>query len=185
MYTVGQLARHFRLSRTTLLYYDSIGLLPCARRTPAGYRLYSGADRERLGQICRYREAGLTLDAIRELLAGAPSGTAALLTARLNELSGEIARLREQQKGLVRLLLNHQAQQRQAVVPTEDWQAIFRDAGFSERDQWQWHRDFEAADPERHRRFLEERGAPADKIAAIVAWARRDFAPSPLAIPES
>ncbi|HWQ62702.1 MAG TPA: MerR family transcriptional regulator, partial [Negativicutes bacterium] len=150
MYTVGQLAKSFRLSRAALLYYDSIGLLPCARRTAAGYRLYSDEDYQRLALICRYREAGLALDAIRELLAGAQSRTASLLTARLNELSGEIARLREQQKGLVRLLLNHQAQERKAVVATEDWQAIFRDAGFSDRDQWQWHRDFDAADPERH-----------------------------------
>lgn len=179
MYTVGQLAKAFGLSRATLLYYDSLGLLPCARRTAAGYRLYAAADHERLAQICRYREAGLTLAAIGELLAGARSRTAALLTARLDELSGEISRLREQQKGLVRLLLNHQVQERRAVIATADWQAIFRDAGFSDRDQWQWHRDFDAADPERHRQFLEERGASPAKIAAVIAWARRDFAPQP------
>lgn len=179
MYTVGQLAKAFRLSRAALLYYDSIGLLPCPRRTAAGYRLYSEDDRARLGAICRYREAGLTLDAIRELLAGAQNRTVALLSARLHELSGEIGQLREQQKGLVRLLLNYQAQERKAFVALDDWPAIFAAAGFSDRDRWQWHRDFEAASPEQHRQFLEAMGMSPDRIAAVIAHARRSYQPPP------
>jgi DNA-binding transcriptional MerR regulator len=177
MYTVGQLAKAFGLSRTTLLYYDAIGLLPCSARTAANYRRYSAADRGRLGQICRYREAGLSLGAIGELLAGPQSRVASLLTARLDEIGGEIGRLREQQKGLVRLLLNHQVKANKAFVAHADWPEIFRSAGFGDRDQWQWHRDFDAADPDRHRQFLAAMGAPADRIAAIVAWARADFTP--------
>jgi Predicted transcriptional regulators len=179
MYTVGQLAKRFRLSRSTLLYYDSIGLLPCTARTAANYRFYSDADCERLALICRYREAGLALDSIRELLVGAQSRTAALLAARLNELSGEIGRLREQQKKLVLLLLNYQTEERKTVVGRADWQKIFRAAGFSDYDQWQWHRDFELAAPEQHRQFLTVMGLPAARIAAVREWARGDFTPSP------
>ena len=59
--TVTHLARTCRLSRGTLLYYESIGLLPRPRRTRANYRAYSAAEVERLRQICVYRDAGVPL----------------------------------------------------------------------------------------------------------------------------
>ncbi len=39
MLTVGKLAEDFGLSRSTLLYYDRIGLLQPAARTEKGYRV--------------------------------------------------------------------------------------------------------------------------------------------------
>ena len=50
MYTVGHLARSFGLSRSTLLYYDSIGLCKPSGRSAANYRTYTEKDRERLGR---------------------------------------------------------------------------------------------------------------------------------------
>ena len=38
--TVTRLARACGLSRTTVLYYESLGLLRPARRTPGNYRAY-------------------------------------------------------------------------------------------------------------------------------------------------
>ena len=61
MLTIGRLARRFSLSRSTLLYYDSIGLLRPSGRSPANYRLYTERDRRRLELICRYREAGVPM----------------------------------------------------------------------------------------------------------------------------
>ena len=69
MYRITQLAREFGLSRSTLLYYDQIGLLPPSGRSEAGYRSYSLSDRERLATICSYRQAGLGIEDIRRLLA--------------------------------------------------------------------------------------------------------------------
>jgi DNA-binding transcriptional MerR regulator len=43
MHTIGQAAKHANLSRSTLLYYDRIGLLRPSGRSRAGYRLYNGA----------------------------------------------------------------------------------------------------------------------------------------------
>ncbi len=40
MITIGRLARRFGLSRSTLLYYDSIGLLSPSTRSAKDYRLY-------------------------------------------------------------------------------------------------------------------------------------------------
>ena len=41
MLTIGKLARKFDLSRSTLLYYDRIGLLKPSGRTRANYRVYT------------------------------------------------------------------------------------------------------------------------------------------------
>ena len=48
MMTVHQVSRLTGVSVRALQYYDRIGLLSPAARTEAGYRLYAGADLERL-----------------------------------------------------------------------------------------------------------------------------------------
>jgi DNA-binding transcriptional MerR regulator len=68
MYRITALARKFGLSRSTLLYYDRIGLLQPAGRSEAGYRLYSKGDVERLKTVCEYKQAGLAIDDIRRML---------------------------------------------------------------------------------------------------------------------
>ena len=40
-YSISKLARACGLSRSTLLYYDRLGLLPPSGRTGSGYRCYS------------------------------------------------------------------------------------------------------------------------------------------------
>jgi DNA-binding transcriptional MerR regulator len=67
MHTVGKLAKEFGLSRTTLLYYDEIGLLVPTERSASNYRLYSESDRTRLANICRFRETGLSLLEIKRI----------------------------------------------------------------------------------------------------------------------
>ena len=67
-YTVGDVARYAGVSVRTLHHYDEVGLLAPRGRTAAGYRLYEQADLERLQQILCYRELGLGLDEIAEIL---------------------------------------------------------------------------------------------------------------------
>src|SRR5262252_9101014 len=95
--SVSRFGRQFGLSRSALLYYDRIGLLSPSERSRSGYRVYSDRDTRRLEAICRYREIGLSLGQIRELLDGATGRTAEILEARLDQLNAEIGRLREQQ----------------------------------------------------------------------------------------
>jgi DNA-binding transcriptional MerR regulator len=66
--TVTRLGRSCDLSRSTVLYYESIGLLTRPRRSAGNYRVYTARDMDRLRQICLYRESGLTLSDIRSLL---------------------------------------------------------------------------------------------------------------------
>ncbi len=76
MLTVTRLAAQCGLSRSAVLYYESIGLLKPARRSAGNYRVYSEREAERLRNIRRWRDSGLTLTDIRALL-DQPGGNAA------------------------------------------------------------------------------------------------------------
>jgi DNA-binding transcriptional MerR regulator len=64
-YTVSQLAELAGISVRTLHHYDQIGLLPPARRTEAGYRIYGWAELMRLQQILLFRELEMPLAEIQ------------------------------------------------------------------------------------------------------------------------
>ncbi|TJY44178.1 MerR family transcriptional regulator [Cohnella pontilimi] len=65
---VKEVAELAGVSVRTLHHYDEIGLLVPFSVTPAGYRLYSGADLERLQQILFFKELGFSLKEIKEIL---------------------------------------------------------------------------------------------------------------------
>ncbi len=67
-YTVQRLARLAGISARTLRYYDEIGLLKPARINSSGYRIYGTAEVDRLQQIMFYRELGVGLGQIKEIL---------------------------------------------------------------------------------------------------------------------
>ena len=67
-YTVHKLARIAGISARTLRYYDEIGLLKPARINSSGYRIYGKAEVDRLQQILFYKELGVSLDLIREII---------------------------------------------------------------------------------------------------------------------
>jgi DNA-binding transcriptional MerR regulator len=92
MLTVSQLARLCGLSRTTLLYYESIGLLTPACRSDSNYRRYSTQQLERLRIICAYRDAGLRLSDIQQILDEQSNQATTVLKRRLLELDREMAR---------------------------------------------------------------------------------------------
>jgi DNA-binding transcriptional MerR regulator len=65
--SIGQAARRSGLSVPTLRYYESIGLLPPARRRESGQRLYDATALQRLAFIQQCKEIGFALDDIRAL----------------------------------------------------------------------------------------------------------------------
>lgn len=106
-YTVGRLAKTVGLSRSTLLYYDRIGLLRSINRSGGNYRLYSAGDVTRLRRICTYRQLGIPLKQITALTEASGCGntaTEAMLERHLESLDREIESLREQQRQVVLLL---------------------------------------------------------------------------------
>lgn len=78
-YTVQKLGRLAGVSTRTLRYYDEIGILKPARINSSGYRIYGKEEVDRLQQILFYRELGVSLDSIKNIITS-PSfdGAAAL-----------------------------------------------------------------------------------------------------------
>jgi DNA-binding transcriptional MerR regulator len=67
-YTVLALCRLAGITPRTLRYYDEIGLLSPKRKEFTGYRIYGQVEVDRLQQILFYRELGIPLHAVREIL---------------------------------------------------------------------------------------------------------------------
>jgi DNA-binding transcriptional MerR regulator len=170
MLPISQVGRKFGLSRSALLYYDRRRLVRPSYRTAAGYRLYSAEDEARLAQICRYREAGLSLAAIGRLLDDVEekrSAVGAALHRRLTELNGEIAALRRQQQVVLGLLPEGVHGRRARAMTKEKWIALLRSVGLSDEEMGQWHAAFERQSPAAHQDFLESLGIPAAEIRRI------------------
>lgn len=171
-YRITELANLFGLSRSTLLHYDRIGLLQPSGREQNGYRYYTEADRERLNQISRYRQAGLPLSSIEELLSGKASPSAQILEQRLAQFNSEIQALRQQQQHLLRLLEPTSNLRKNRVMDKSQWVQLLRDSGMTEADMQRWHIEFERSMPEQHQDFLESLGISDTEITQIRAWSR-------------
>lgn len=170
---VGRLARSLGLSRSTLLYYDSIGLLRLSSRdASSGYRLYSAKDRRRLERIRALRSAGLSLGDIGRILDGPRGATSAILERRLEALNHEIAGLREQQRIVARLMKSRSVLRRARAMTKERWVAILKATGLSEGAMRRWHVEFERMAPEGHHDFLESLGLPPGEVRRIRRWSR-------------
>lgn len=67
-YTVQKLGKLAGVSTRTLRYYDEIEILKPARINSSGYRIYGEKEVDRLQQILFYRELGVSLDSIKEIV---------------------------------------------------------------------------------------------------------------------
>lgn len=181
MLTVSQLAVRCGLSRSTLLYYESIGLLKAASRSASNYRRYSEREAERLEQIRAYRDAGLTLGDVAVLLkagntlSGGGVGAGAVLKRRFLEIDREIGVLRRQQQAILRLLKpsgQPDHNRREQIMTKEKWTAIMRASGFSDEEMTRWHCEFERSAPEDHQQFLEYLQIAPEEIGRIREWSR-------------
>jgi len=153
--TVTRLARACHLARSTVLYYESIGLLKRPRRTSGNYRLYTGSD----------------LD--RSLLDAPHTASAAeVLRRRMVELGKTIEQLREHQQAIARLLQIKSFTRSNKMITKEKWVAVMRSAGFTDEDMHRWHTEFEKSAPAEHQEFLEFLHIPAAEIAKIRDWSR-------------
>ncbi len=69
MFSIGDFARHGRVSIRMLRHYDAIGLLPPAQVDPSsGYRSYAGAQFARLNRIIALKDLGFTLQQVQLIL---------------------------------------------------------------------------------------------------------------------
>ncbi len=174
MITVTQLARRCGLSRSTVLYYESVRVLKPPLRTSSNYRAYGEKDVARLEQICVYRNIGLGLGDIRAILDRPESDASGILKRRLVELNAEIQALRGHQRAILKLLQHKLPFGRKKVITKEKWVAIMKASGFSEADMRKWHAEFERSAPEEHQEFLAFLHIPEKEIRSIREWSRKE-----------
>ena len=155
------------MSRSTLLYYDSIGLLKPDKRASGDYRVYTEKHYEKLKQICQLRSTGLSLKEILAILKQGKSHRSELLTQRLDTINDEINKLRTQQKIIVGLLANKKLLKDTKVVTKDMWVDFLRAAGLDEEGMLQWHKEFEATSPQGHQDFLESLDLSKQEIKKI------------------
>ena len=93
VWKVGELARSTGLTVRTLHHYDQVGLVQPSGRTVAGHRLYDAGDVQRLYQVVGLRALGLSLEAVRAVLAGPPN-VQTLLHEHLARLDQQLIALR-------------------------------------------------------------------------------------------
>jgi len=98
-YRVREFAELGGVTVKTLLHYHRLGLLAPAR-TPAGHRLYSTRDLERLRQILALKRLGVALGHMGGLLDADPAALITRLGERRETLSQERGRLRRAERAI-------------------------------------------------------------------------------------
>jgi Cu(I)-responsive transcriptional regulator len=108
-FNIGEAARTSGVTAKMVRHYESIGLLPPARRTEAGYRQYGMDDVRILQFIHRARALGFSLDQIAGLLAlwrdkqRASADVRRLALEHIDELDRKIAELEAMKRTLAAL----------------------------------------------------------------------------------
>ncbi len=174
-YSISTIARACGLSRSTLLYYDRIGLLRPAGRTASGYRYYTDAERTRLARVRRFREVGLSLKEIRAVLSSGGKPGTKLLEKRLRATAENIVELKSQQRLLAGMLRRVARSKHWASVDTRLWVEMLEAAGMDDAAKKRWHKEFEHRAPDGHQEFLLSLGVAADEVSRIRSWSRGEI----------
>jgi len=171
-YSISHLCKQSGLSRSTLLYYETIGLLKPSGRSLNNYRRYSQEDVKRLEQICLYRQTGISLEKIKNLLESSEGIIKETLEKRLVELNNEAKSIRKQQHLILTILKNQEFIKRLQIVERNTLIEILKLAGLNEDDMDRLHAKLEAMSPEGHQIFLEALGIDKEEIKEIREYAR-------------
>ncbi|WP_127558946.1 MerR family transcriptional regulator [Nioella ostreopsis] len=145
MYQISELAESVGLSRTTLLYYEKLGLVK-GKRQANGYRVYTDADRQRLRLMQQLQAGGLSLQECQACLDGKLDRE--MLGKRLAVLDAEIAE-KTRSRDLLAALLGH---------------GSLKD----------WHEEVERVAPDLHRAWLMSQGFSSTE-AGLVALVSKDM----------
>ena len=139
MYRISELAQELGLSRTTLLYYEKLGLIS-GQRLSNGYRCYSDRDLQRLRLIQQLHSGGLTLKECKACLEAKVERS--VLLERLNQLDQEIAQ-KQQSRDLLAALLGEK--------PLNDWHQMLDKVAPDAHIDWLIKQGFSETDAQRLR----------------------------------
>jgi DNA-binding transcriptional MerR regulator/ubiquinone/menaquinone biosynthesis C-methylase UbiE len=145
MYRISELAELLGVSRTTVLYYEKIGLIS-GKRLSNGYRNYCEIDVQRLRLIQQLQGGGLTLKECKECLEAKLDRQ--LLLERLNQLDEEITQKQKSRQLLAALL--------------------------GESQLTEWHESLDKVAPDAHLDWLIKQGF-SEKDALRLKWLSKDM----------
>lgn len=168
--TIGKLAKKYGLSRSTLLYYDKIGLLTPGQHRKGEYRVYGVEEQERLQAICLYRKAGISLKEIKHILDHHQTNVSACLMARFKQLDEDILERKEQQAIIASMLQNPSLVSASTPMNKELWTRILKASGLTEAMMRKWHIQFEKTAPDEHIAFLRFLQISDEEIEVIRNW---------------
>ena len=124
----------------------------------------------KLANICRFRETGLPLVEIKEILDGSDPDLVRVLETRLDNLNKEINKLRNQQQVIITILQNKRLLKKARHIDRTRWTDLLKAAGLDARARHKWHHEFEKMSAEAHRDFLEQLGFSDPEIKRIKQW---------------
>lgn len=167
--TIARAARAVGLSRTTLMYYERLGLIRPLRRAGSRYRTFRPDDLQALFLIARWRAIGLPLVTIRHLLAERHAVPGALRD-HVRVLERSVVALQDQRRLTLEMLGEGARASGKTPVTKAAWTEMFRSIGMSDDQMRTWHAQFERRNPAGHREFLRSLGIGRAEIGRIRTW---------------
>lgn len=125
-------------------------------------------------RICIFRNAGLSLEDVREILSSDTEPTVIILEKRMQELEDQILFLRNQQHAIIAMLKNITNGTVKPIVDKDMWVKMMVAAGMDESSMERWHAEFEHHAPKAHQEFLMSLGIPKDEVLKIQEWSREN-----------
>jgi DNA-binding transcriptional MerR regulator/ubiquinone/menaquinone biosynthesis C-methylase UbiE len=159
MYSVSDITQKLGIARSTLLYYERIGLVLPSRNPANGYRQYSEYDLNQLILLRQLQKAGFTLQECQSIMTGKLDEN--LIEQRLFSLEQELKEMEMARDVLYALygkVSGHQIDSRE----------------FRERLR-EWHTQFEKKSSDAHIQWLRQLGF-SEKEATHIRCVSRDIA---------
>jgi Cu(I)-responsive transcriptional regulator len=108
-FNIGQAAQASGVNAKMIRHYESTGIIPKARRSDSGYRVYSANDIHTLQFVRRARSLGFSMKEIKKLVglwqnkARASAEVKAMALDHVKELEAKIVELQEMRDALKKL----------------------------------------------------------------------------------
>ncbi|MCI6063275.1 MerR family transcriptional regulator [Ligilactobacillus salivarius] len=146
IYRIGEIAEMFDLSKSTIRFYEEIGLFPNLKRSPGGLRLFSQEEINCIEDVECLKKTGMSLKDIAAYVSWKQEGDSSLL-ARLNLIRNQRLTLEQNIRNLEKELtkLTHKQWYYEQAV-TAGTESIFN--GDCEYEYYRAHPDEQQTESE-------------------------------------
>ena len=142
--TVGEVSTLLGVSVRALHHWDESGLVHPSRRSDAGYRLYCETDIMRIQQVLVYRQTGMSLADIKEVLDEPGADAVTHLRRQRELLQGQVSHLQQMLLSIDTILDMQQLGGRLSLAETveiwgTDWDPVYlaeAQAKWGDTEEW-------------------------------------------------